>query len=143
LFPLLDDPSLHAFIGGEPRRREELERWVSTVVAGRSPSGDEIWCNWIVRSSQDGSAVGTAQATIVDGEASLAWVTGTAWHGLGYAKESAAAVAAWLRAHGIERLRANIHPDHAASNAVARSIGLAPTDERFEGEVVWRSNRSG
>jgi hypothetical protein len=26
LFPLLNDPGLHTFIGGEPKTREELER---------------------------------------------------------------------------------------------------------------------
>jgi len=34
-------------------------------------------------------------------------------------------------------LRAAIHPDHRASAAVARSIGLAPTSEIVDGEVVW------
>jgi hypothetical protein len=35
-------------------------------------------------------------------------------------------------------LRAAIHPEHATSSAVARSIGLAPTTEVVDGEVVWR-----
>jgi hypothetical protein len=58
---------------------------------------------------EDGRAIGTAQATIVGDEASLAWVIGAG------------------------------HPNHAASNAVARSLGLAPTDELDDGEIVWRS----
>jgi hypothetical protein len=35
-------------------------------------------------------------------------------------------------------LRAAIHPDHVASAAVAHSIGLAPTSEVVDGEIVWR-----
>jgi RimJ/RimL family protein N-acetyltransferase len=136
---LLDDPGLHAFTGGRPMSREELERWVAFVVVGSSPTADEIWCNWVVRRAEDGAVAGTVQATIDDDEAALAWVIATKWQGRGYAKEAASAVAVWLRSRGILRLRANIHPGHHASDAVARSIGLRPTSESFDGEVVWRS----
>ena len=139
LFVLLDDPRLHAFTGGEPRTREELSRWLAFVRPGRSPSGDEVWCNWIIRRREDGVAIGTAQATIIGDEGTLAWVIGIGWQGQGFAKEAARAVAAWLRSRGISRLRAHIHRDHFASNAVARSIGLIATNELVDGEVVWRS----
>ena len=43
----------------------------------------------------------------------------------------------WLRDHGVTRFVAHIHPDHGASAAVARHLGLAATDERQEGEVRW------
>lgn len=139
LFALLNDAGLHTFTGGEPMTRDELDRWISFVAPGRSPSGEDLWCNWVVRRSDDGAAVGTVQATVVEAEASLAWVVGSMWQGHGYAKEAAAAVATWLRAQGVSSLRANIHPEHAASNEVARSLGLSPTDQRVDGEVVWRS----
>ncbi|RII97089.1 GNAT family N-acetyltransferase, partial [Clavibacter michiganensis subsp. insidiosus] len=45
----------------------------------------------------------------------------------------------WLREGGVGIVRAHIHPDHAASAAVARRLGLAPTDERVDGEVRWES----
>jgi hypothetical protein len=32
---------------------------------------------------------------------------------------------------------AHIHPDHAASAAIARRLGLAPGDPRADGEVRW------
>ncbi|RIJ55314.1 GNAT family N-acetyltransferase, partial [Clavibacter phaseoli] len=53
------------------------------------------------------------------------------------AAECAAAMVAWLREDGVGVVRAAIHPDHAASEAVARRLGLAPTDERVDGEVRW------
>jgi RimJ/RimL family protein N-acetyltransferase len=139
LFMLLDDQKLHAFTGGEPRTREELGRWLAFVGPGRSPSGEQIWCNWIIRKRQDGVAIGTAQATIVGDEGTLAWVIGSGWQGQGFAKEAAAAVATWLRTRGISQLRAHIHRDHFASIAVARSIGLIETNELVDGEEVWRS----
>ncbi len=139
LFVLLDDPRLNAFTGGEPRARDELVRWLALVGPGSSPSGDETWCNWIIRKREDGVAIGTAQATVVSDEGTLAWVIGSGWQGQGFAKEAATAVAAWLRSRGISRLGAHIHGDHIASSAVARSIGLIETNELVDGEVVWRS----
>lgn len=139
LFPVLDDPSLHTFIGGAPKTRDELEEWIRFVVGGRSQDGDERWCNWVVRRRADGRAIGTAQATILGGEATLAWVIGSDFQGHGFAKEAATAVAGWIQAQGVARLRAAIHPEHAASGGVARSIGLEPTEDRDDGEVVWRS----
>ena len=44
---------------------------------------------------------------------------------------------AWLRDQGVTRFVAHIHPDHGASAAVARHLGLAATDARRAGEVRW------
>jgi RimJ/RimL family protein N-acetyltransferase len=137
LFPVLDDPALHGFIGGEPITALELAGWIERVGTQAPP--DERWLNWVVCRRSDGEVVGTVQATVIGDEASIAWVVGTAFQGNGYAKEAATGVAGWLTsAVGVSRLRAAIHPDHAASQAVARSIGLAPTDEIVDGEIVWR-----
>jgi L-amino acid N-acyltransferase YncA len=47
-------------------------------------------------------------------------------------------MAVWLRAHGARTLVANIHPDHEASIAVARRLGLqADGHPRQSGEVRW------
>ena len=43
----------------------------------------------------------------------------------------------WLRDRGLTRFVAHIHPDHPASAAVARHLGLAATDELCGGEVLW------
>ncbi len=138
LFAILDDPSLHTFTGGAPMSRDALEKWIAFVVPGRSPDGSQRWRNWVVRLHQGDGVVGTVQATIIGDEATLAWTIGSAWQGRGYAKEAAAATAAWVATSGAATLRAEIHPDHAASGAVARSIGLAPTTDIVDGEVVWR-----
>ena len=139
LFPVLDDPSLHSFTGGEPRTRAELQAWIAAVEPGRSPDGTQSWCNWVVVVVETGSVAGTVQATVEGDDASLAWVIGAAFQGLGYAKEAAAAMAAWLSDRGVARFRATIHPNHAASGSVADSLGMQPTDEVVGCDVVWRS----
>jgi len=118
--------------------RDALEKWIVFVAPGHSPDGTETWRNWVVRVRDDGLTIGTVQATIVGDEASLAWTIGSAYQGHGYAKEAATAVSAWVATSGVVWLRAAIHPDHAASAAVAHSIGLAPTTEVVDGEIVWR-----
>jgi RimJ/RimL family protein N-acetyltransferase len=75
--------------------------------------------------------------------AEVAWVVGTAWQGRGYASEAAAALAGWLRARGVARIEAHIHPDHHASMTVAGRIGLSPTDHIEDGERLWAWDRPG
>jgi RimJ/RimL family protein N-acetyltransferase len=145
LAPVLDDPALHEFTGGQPATPGELRRRFERQVKGRSPDGHDEWLNWIVRVRATGQAAGIAQATVttVDAggrtSADLAWVIGTPYQGQGLAKEATGLVAAWLRERGVDRLGAHIHPEHHASMAVARSIGLVPTDVLADGEITWVS----
>jgi RimJ/RimL family protein N-acetyltransferase len=164
LEPLLADPALYGFIGGGPETPDALAARVQRQAAGVSPDGTEVWLNWVIRaapppdamsatplptapaaprdSASTGPArplVGTFQGTLTGSQAELAWVVGTAHQGRGFASEAALAVAAWLRSHGVSTLTAHIHPDHAASQRVARRLGLEPTDTRQDGEVRWVS----
>ena len=139
LAPLLDDDRLHAFTGGAPLSPAELERRYARLAAGRSPDGRQGWLNWVVRRRDDDAAVGTVQATLTGDVAAVAWVVATPHQGRGYAREAAAAMVAWLRAAGTREIVAHVHPDHAASAAVARAAGLGPTAERVDGEVRWTS----
>jgi RimJ/RimL family protein N-acetyltransferase len=139
--PLLDDARLFAFTGGRPATLDELRTRYARQATGRSPDGVERWLNWIARRRQDGLAVGFVQATVSEDPdpvtAVLAWVVGVRFQGHGYAREAARAVVRWLEGAGVGRFVAFIHPEHEASMAVARALGLAPTDSLVDGEVVW------
>lgn len=136
---VLGGDELYSFIGGSPPTLDELRARYAKLVAGRSPDGSQEWLNWIVRRVADGRAVGTAQATVVDGgrHAEIAWVIGLAWQGQGYASEAATALVGWLDARGVSRVTAHVHPAHEASMAVARRAGLVPTEEFDDGERLW------
>jgi RimJ/RimL family protein N-acetyltransferase len=140
MIELLRDPGLYAFIGGAPPTLDELRARYRRLSEGRSPDGREEWRNWIVRARGDGRAIGTVQATIVDGgqRAEIAWVIGLPWQGQGFASEAARALVTWLEARGVTSITANIHPDHQASATVAARAGLVPTNEVVDGERVWR-----
>jgi RimJ/RimL family protein N-acetyltransferase len=134
---LLDDPLLHEFTGGTPVGVDELTARYERQVTGRSADGTERWLNWVLRRRDDGRPAGYVQATVVDDTAELAWVVGTTHQGDGLAQEGATAMSGWLVAHGVRRLVAHVHPEHAASAAVARRLGMSATDEVVDGEVRW------
>ncbi|GIH49589.1 Protein N-acetyltransferase, RimJ/RimL family [Microbispora rosea] len=140
---VLAGEELYAFIGGAAPTPPELRARYAALEARRSPDGRQEWLNWIIRRDTDGRAVGYVQATVADEgrRAEVAWVVGTAWQGRGYASEAAAALAGWLRARGVARIEAHIHPDHHASMAVAGRIGLLPTDRIEDGERLWTWDR--
>jgi RimJ/RimL family protein N-acetyltransferase len=139
---LLGDPGLYTFTGGSALTLPQLEARYRRQVAG-SPDGREAWHNWVVRRTLDARAVGYVQATVtgvVGAEsAALAWVIGADFQGQGYAREAAALMVDHLTGWGITSYTADIHPEHLASQAVARSIGLGPTQQIVAGEVRWRA----
>ncbi|MCF3119543.1 GNAT family N-acetyltransferase [Streptomyces arenae] len=141
---VLGDPALHTFIGGTPDDVEALRARYRRMLAG-SPDPAVSWCNWVLRlRGRDGLGplVGTVQATVArSGSAEIAWVVGTPWQGRGLASEAARGLVDWLTGHGVRTCVAHVHPDHAASAAVARAAGLAATDVVQDGEIRWESAR--
>lgn len=138
---VLSGAALYAFTGGSPPTLSELRARYARLATGRSPDGRQEWRNWIIRRKPGGTAVGYVQATIEDEDrrAEIAWVVGLDWQRQGYAAEAAQALAGWLASHGVTTVQAHIHPDHAASAAVARRVGLLPTGRFHDGEQLWRS----
>lgn len=142
--PLLADAELYTFTGGAPPTLDELRARYVRQASGRSPDGVESWLNWIVRRRDDGQVVGFVQAAISPDPpppapvtAVLAWVLGARFQRQGYAREAAGALVVWLGSVGVERLAAYINAEHAGSMGVARALGLEPTSDRVDGEVVW------
>jgi RimJ/RimL family protein N-acetyltransferase len=150
MVPVLAAPELYTFIGGTPPSLADLRARYRRMVAG-PPAGREVgWLNWVLRDQQDQRLTGTVQATIwlePDGEsgnsylrASVAWVVGAQWQGRGIATEAAGALVRWLNEHGVMAIMATIHPANAASAAVAGRIGLVPTGDLVDDEIVWVSS---
>lgn len=142
---VLADPSLYSFIGGTPPTLEDLQRRYAAMVVGHSPDRTQTWLNWIVQlRNSDQRAIGTVQATLTDGDrsAEVAWVIGTAHQGRGYGSEAARALVEALTGSGVTRVVAHVHPEHAASAAVARACGLRPTGQLHEGNTGGSGYRS-
>ncbi|HEY2061667.1 GNAT family N-acetyltransferase [Amycolatopsis sp. NBC_01480] len=139
MHPVLADPRLYAFTGGEPPTPHELRARYARQSVGRSGDGSQWWLNWVVRDTADGPAAGFVQATVGRDLASaeVAWLIDARWQGQGLAREAAALMLGWLDARGVTGVFAHIHPEHAASAAVARHLGLTPTGIVEDGEVRW------
>jgi RimJ/RimL family protein N-acetyltransferase len=131
---VLSDPDLYTFTGGEPPSVDVLAARYRRQLAGPGRT-DEQWFNWVIR--HDDELVGYVQTTVTGSTAEIAWVIGTGWQGHGYAKEAAQGLVNWLRARGIQRIIAHVHPDHAASAAVTAAAGLTRTDRLDDGEYLW------
>jgi RimJ/RimL family protein N-acetyltransferase len=143
LAPLLDDAALHEFTGGAPLSAAALAARYARLAARRSPCGDQLWGNWVIRVRATGAAAGTVQATLpaagpAAGPAEVAWVVARAAQGRGYASEAARSLVTVLRQAGWT-VTAHIHPGHHASQRVARAAGLMPTAAIHDGETRWTS----
>jgi RimJ/RimL family protein N-acetyltransferase len=138
LYPVLADPALYQFTGGEPPASEsELADILQRREARRSPAGDEVWLNWVAHEAILANAVGYVQATISSMSTRLAWVVGSRWQRRGFASEMARAVVEWLEERGAPDIEACVHPDHVASEKVAVRAGLRPTGKHHDGEQLW------
>ncbi len=143
LAPLLDDAALHEFTGGAPLSAAALAARYARLAARRSPDGDQLWGNWVIRVRATGAAAGTVQATLpaagpAAGPAEVAWVVARAAQGRGYASEAARSLITVLRQAGWTVI-AHIHPRHHASQQIARAAGLVPTTASRDGETRWVS----
>jgi len=145
---LLADRALYTYYDDEASPTlDELRSRYERQGVGSSPDGSETWHNWILRDLATGEVAGFVQATVraVDRGASaeLAWVVGTAYQGRGYATEAAAAARDAITGPGSASgddatvVQAHIAPGHAASETVARRLGLEPTDVVHDGETLW------
>ena len=137
---VLSSPELYVYIGGEPPTLDTMRSRYADLVVGHSPDREQEWLNWIVRlKGSDGAAIGTVQATIREegGRAEVAWIIGAHGQGHGYGSEAAAAMVHALIRAGVPWVTAHVHPDHAASEAVARACRLTPTEDFQDGERRW------
>ncbi|MFT4542687.1 MAG: RimJ/RimL family protein N-acetyltransferase [Planctomycetota bacterium] len=138
LFPILSAAELYEFTGGSPPETvEALSEVYGSRQSRRSPDGNQLWLNWLVRVTKGGHGIGYTQATVHPTHAYVAWVIGTQWQGLGYASESAAGLVQMLGRLGVAEIRACVHPSHKASRRVAEKAGLCLINDRVDGEEVW------
>jgi RimJ/RimL family protein N-acetyltransferase len=94
LAPLLDDACLHEFTGGAPLSAAALAARFARLAVRRSPDGDHLRGNWVLRVRATGAVAGMVQATLPAGgpqagPAEVAWVVIRAAQGRGYAREAA------------------------------------------------------
>lgn len=134
----LADPALHAFTGGSPATADDLRVRYARLAAG-SPTPPRPGATGRCGCAPTAASPATSRPPSAPGPPRLAWVVGTPWQGRGLATEAARALLSHLAATGVSTVTAHIHPDHHASAAVARALGLTPTGEQQDGETRWQA----
>ncbi|MBD8465293.1 GNAT family N-acetyltransferase [Plantibacter sp. CFBP 8798] len=139
---VLADPGLYTFTGGEPPSLDTLTARYAAQLRGPADASAR-WLNWMARRNDGGGLIGFVQATVrSEGDqplAEIAWVIDPVHQHQGLASEATAAMMTWLRARGVTRFAALIHPEHTASQRVADRQGLRPTSIIQDGEVRWET----
>jgi RimJ/RimL family protein N-acetyltransferase len=133
---LLDEADLREWLRAHDvsELRDRFAAWETR----RSPDGDELWLNWIVRERGDQRAVGWVQATVRGTSASVAYALLPAERGAGAASDAVRAVVRWLRDRlAVTVVTAEIDESNSASARVAVAAGFERTIHRAGDEVVW------
>ncbi len=122
------DPAVVRYIGGSPATEEDSWARIMRCAGAWALLGHG---NWAVRERDSSAYVGdigyiAARRTGVpgfNGDPEIGWAMNTLMHGKGYASEAIAAALAWGQGR-FTRTVAMIHPDNAASEAVALRAGF-------------------
>ena len=135
LYEIYRNPEVVQFLGATPKTtdsveeaKSDLEQWF-LVQAKRSEGHDE----WAIVRKEDEKVIGNTMCKSLpnnekkpSGELEIGWHLGREYWGMGYATESARAVAEYgFRVNpDIPRLLALVYSANAASQKVARNIGM-------------------
>ncbi|MCF6378674.1 GNAT family N-acetyltransferase [Nocardioides KLBMP 9356] len=107
-----------------PSTRDDAVRWIEWQERNYSEHDFGLW----VVETRDGAFVGDCGLTVQDVEGTphveIGYHLVAHMRGRGYAREAARAVRDCAAAHGVDHLVALIRPENAASQRVARSVGM-------------------
>jgi len=140
--PVLNDMALHTYIGGTPSSADELRDLYRLQVAGSSPmvrrSGSTGYFVIVTTVWQSARSRRPSARPVPAQPAEVAWVIGTSHQATAMPRRAALAMTEWLREHSVVTVVAYVHPEHQASIAVARALGLKATNAVVDGETRWQ-----
>jgi [ribosomal protein S5]-alanine N-acetyltransferase len=141
LFAPLGDARLYAHIPQDPPPSlDALRERLLLLSTRRSPQGDELWLNWVVRDARDGTLLGRVQATVrADAPCYVAYEVFPEHWRRGIAREACARMIQWLidELH-VEQFTAEVDSLNAASLRLLERLGfkrvaLRANADRFKG----------
>lgn len=143
LWAPLSDPRLYEHVPGDPPASLAALRERFTLLSSRrSPTGDQLWLNWVMRARSDAQARGRLEATVLpNGSAWIAYEVFAAHWRLGYATEGCRRMIGWLfDALGVQRVGAEVDSLNDASLRLLERLGFQRIQYRanadtFKGRV--------
>lgn len=130
LWRLFGDRELHRYVPVEPKTLEEERERCRRWARRRSPSGDELWLNWVARHLDSDQVIGHFQAGVrASGEASIGYLVAREHQRQGYAAEGLSAVMRFLRAKlAVHEIKAWIDSRNEASIRLVTKLGMRQVD---------------
>jgi len=139
----LADPRLYVHVPQDPpvSLAALRERFV-LLGARRSPVGDQLWLNWVLRGKHDGQARGRVQATVTtEARAWIAYEVFPEHWGRGFATEACRRMIEWsIDVLGVRQFAAEVDSLNSASLRLLERLGfqrvsLHEAADQFKGRV--------
>ena len=137
LFSVFRDSRLYRFIPhAPPRNVGALRERIKRLESRRSPSGEEIWLNWVVTDKVAGTCLGRVEATLLpDGSALLAYEIGAEHWQRGYATEACRRIVeALFSDFAAERVEAQVDSRNVASMNLLTRLGFVRGPLRMDAD---------
>jgi ribosomal-protein-alanine N-acetyltransferase len=139
----LADPRLYTHVPQDaPQSLQALRERFVLLSTRRSPRGDQLWLNWVMRERRDGHCRGRVQATVTtDARAWIAYEVFPPHWGQGFAIEGCRCMIGWLIDQlGVQQLAAEVDSLNSASLRLLERLGfqrvsLREAADEFKGRV--------
>jgi [ribosomal protein S5]-alanine N-acetyltransferase len=127
MFVVLGDPAIYEHENQPPASAEWLRERFARLESRRSPDGEQLWLNWVVR-LRAGGLIGYVQATVLPtGRAAIAYVLASKYWGRGLAAEACQAMIAELaERYGVRTVYAVFERRNVRSARLLERLGFAP-----------------
>lgn len=137
LFDVLKSPMLYEFIDERPPQSVEalLQRY-ETLESRRSPDGNQLWLNWVVREPRERRAIGYVQATVEGRKAHVGYVIGKSHWGKGFGTAAVAWLIAQLGSIGVDQIVATVEDRNERSIRLLEKLGFLQACRRGT-EIVF------
>lgn len=140
----LVDERLYRYIPIDPPESVEAVRQrYQKLALRRSPSGDEIWLNWIMKDRVSGEYVGTLEATVLpDARAMIAYMVFPEFWRMGFALEGGREVVYHLwKTFPVDRIFGEVDTRNIPSCRLLESLGFSRVGYR-ENVDFFKGDRS-
>jgi RimJ/RimL family protein N-acetyltransferase len=143
MFVVLSDPAIYEHENEPPPSLDWLRTRFSKLETRRSPNGQELWLNWVVRLPESG-LIGYVQSTVrPDGTAAIAYELSSAHWGRGLAhRATQAMIRELVESYGVRRLSAVLKRTNLRSLALLERLAFSPaspetaTERRIEPDEI-------
>lgn len=123
---LFKDSELHRYVPFEPASIEATRARCARWASRKSPSGDELWLNWLAREQDSRVVIGHFQAGVKEGGvASIGYLVARQFQGQDFACEGLESIFDFLSEQlAVQEIKAWVDTRNIASIRLAEQLGM-------------------